>query len=99
MRSGGCRSGRATTWRSRRTAPAAGSQRARAAASAQMDQLLFGETFEVIAEEGGSFWGQARRDGYVGFVAAGALAPLAPEPTHRIAAIRTYAFAEPSIKT
>ena len=44
-------------------------------------------------------WGQARRDGYVGFVAASALQPRPPEPTHRIAAIRTYAFAEPSIKT
>jgi cell wall-associated NlpC family hydrolase len=79
--------------------PAAGIHRAPDPAAEQMDQLLFGEAFEVVEEEGGFFWGQARRDGYVGFVAAGALAPLAPEPTHRIAAIRTYAFAEPSIKT
>ena len=33
-----------------------------------MDQLLFGEAFEVIEEEGAYVWGQARRDGYVGFV-------------------------------
>ena len=79
--------------------PAAGVHRAPDAASEQMDQLLFGETFEVIEEEGGYFWGQARRDGYVGFVAASALSAPAPEPTHRVAAIRTYAFAEPSIKT
>jgi cell wall-associated NlpC family hydrolase len=79
--------------------PAAGVHRAPDAASEQMDQLLFGETFEVIEEEGGYFWGQARRDGYVGFVAASALTAPAPEPTHRVAAIRTYAFAEPSIKT
>jgi cell wall-associated NlpC family hydrolase len=79
--------------------PAAGVHRAPDAASEQMDQLLFGETFEVIEEEGGYFWGQARRDGYVGFVAASALTTPAPEPTHRVAAIRTYAFAEPSIKT
>jgi cell wall-associated NlpC family hydrolase len=78
--------------------PAAGVQRAPDLASEQMDQLLFGEIFEVIEEEGGFFWGQARRDGYVGFVAAAALGPRAPEPTHRIAAVRTYAFAEPSIK-
>jgi cell wall-associated NlpC family hydrolase len=64
---------------------------------------LFGETFEVIEEEGAFLWGQAARDGYVGFVAASALsssesgAPL-PEPTHRISAVRTYAFAEASIK-
>ena len=79
--------------------PAAGIHRAPDAASEQMDQLLFGETFEVIEEEGAYFWGQARRDGYVGFVAASALTAPAPEPTHRVAAIRTYAFAEPSIKT
>nr|MEA2798420.1 hypothetical protein [Phenylobacterium sp.] len=79
--------------------PAAGVHRAPDAASEQMDQLLFGETFEVIEEEGGYFWGQARRDGYVGFVAASALTAPPPEPTHRVAAIRTYAFAEPSIKS
>ncbi len=81
------------------TAPATGIHRAPDAASEQMDQLLFGETFEVIEEEGAFVWGQARRDGYVGFVAASALKPLPPEPTHRISAIRTYAFAGPSIKT
>jgi cell wall-associated NlpC family hydrolase len=81
------------------TAPATGIHRGPDATSEQMDQLLFGETFEVIEEEGAFVWGQARRDGYVGFVAASALKPLPPEPTHRISAIRTYAFAGPSIKT
>jgi cell wall-associated NlpC family hydrolase len=80
-------------------APAAGIHRTPDVASEQMDQLLFGEAFEVIEEEGAFFWGQAVRDGYVGFVAASALAAPAPEPTHRIAAVRTYAFAEPSIKS
>ena len=80
-------------------APAAGIHRSPDLGSEQMDQLLFGETFEVIEEEGGFLWGQAPRDGYVGFVAAQALAAPAPEPTHRIAAVRTYAFAEPSIKS
>jgi len=64
-----------------------------------MDQLLFGEIFEVIEEEGKFLWGQARRDGYVGFVEAGALARVEADPTHQIAALRTYAFAGPSIKT
>jgi len=80
-------------------APAAGIHRSPDAASEQMDQLLFGEVFEVIEEEGSFLWGQARRDGYVGFVAAGALARVEAEPTHRISALRTYAFAGPSIKT
>ena len=80
--------------------PAAGVHREPDAASEQMDQLLFGEVFDVLEEEAGGFlWGQARRDGYVGFVAAAGLAPAGPAPTHRVAAIRTYAFAEPSIKS
>ena len=48
---------------------------------------------------GAFVFGQASRDGYVGFVEAAALSPRGPAPTHRIAAIRTYAFAEPSIKS
>ncbi|HEX3701191.1 MAG TPA: NlpC/P60 family protein [Phenylobacterium sp.] len=78
---------------------AAGLHRAAEAGSEQMDQLLFGEPFEVLEEEAaGWVWGQARRDGYVGFVQASALAPAGPAPTHRVAALRTYAFEGPSIK-
>lgn len=80
-------------------APAAAIRRAPDAASEQMDQLLFGEVFEAIEEEGAFLWGQARRDGYVGFVEAAALAPIGASPTHRVSALRTYAFAEPSIKS
>jgi cell wall-associated NlpC family hydrolase len=39
------------------------------------------------------------RDGYVGYVEAAALQPAGPHADHRIAAIRTYAFAEASIKS
>ena len=80
-------------------APAAGIHRAADATSEQMDQLLFGETFEVLEDEAnGWVWGQARRDGYVGFVEASRLSAPGLTPTHRIAASRTYAFEEPSIK-
>ena len=79
--------------------PAAAVRRAPDATSEQMEQLLFGEAFEAVEEEGAFVWGQARRDGYVGFVEATALAPAGEAPTHRISAIRTYAFAEPSIKS
>lgn len=65
----------------------------------QMDQVLFGERFEVLEEEGAWVFGQAARDGYVGFVEAAALQPAGAMPTHRVSAIRTYAFAEASIKT
>jgi len=80
-------------------APAAAIRRAPDAASEQMDQLLFGEAFDAVEEEGAFLLGQARRDGYVGYVEAAALAPHVGAPTHRISAIRTYAFAEPSIKS
>jgi cell wall-associated NlpC family hydrolase len=65
----------------------------------QMDQILFGERFEVLEEEGAWRFGQAARDGYVGFVEAAALQPAGPMPTHRVAALRTYAFAGASIKS
>jgi cell wall-associated NlpC family hydrolase len=79
--------------------PAAGVHRAPDRGSEQMDQLLFGEVFEVLEEEGLFLFGQARRDGYMGYVEAAGLAAPGPAPTHRIAAIRSYAFAEPSIKS
>ncbi len=65
----------------------------------QWDQLLFGETFDVLETAGEVCWGQARRDGYVGFVARQDLAPLAPAPTHRVSTLRTYGFAQPNIKS
>jgi len=69
------------------------------ASSEQMDQILFGERLEVLEEDGAWLFGQAARDGYVGFVEAAALQPAGPMPTHRVSALRTYAFAEASIKS
>lgn len=80
-------------------APAAAVRRAPSADSEQMDQLLFGEGFDVLDEQGGYAWGQARRDGYVGFVESAALKPADGAPNMKVSAVRTYAFAEPSIKT
>ncbi|MDO8800499.1 NlpC/P60 family protein [Phenylobacterium sp.] len=79
--------------------PAAPLRAAPDANAEQVDQVLFGETFEVLEEAQGFCWGQARRDGYVGYVARADLGPLAPAPTHRVSAIRTYAFREASIKS
>lgn len=76
-------------------APTAAVRKAPRADAEQVDQLLFGEAFEALEEEDGYVWGQSRRDGYVGFVEASALAPPGPAPTFRVAAIRTYALAEP----
>jgi len=80
-------------------APATAIRAAADANSEQMDQILFGERFEVLEEEGAWVFGQAARDGYVGFVEAAALAPAGAMPTHRVSALRTYAFADASIKS
>lgn len=79
-------------------APAAAIRKAPAPDAEQVDQLLYGERFDVLTEADGFAWGQAARDGYVGHVALGDLAPAGEPPTHRVAALRTYAFAAPSIK-
>lgn len=67
--------------------------------SGWVDELLHGERFEAIGAGGDYLWGQARRDGYVGFVEAALLGPLVEPPTHRVSAIRAYAFAEPSVRS
>ncbi len=85
--------------RLRLAAPNAAIRRAPDAASEQVDQLIHGEDFDVLERRGDFWWGQARRDGYVGFVEAAALAEPGPPPTHWVKALRTFAFAEPSIKT
>jgi cell wall-associated NlpC family hydrolase len=65
----------------------------------QWDQLLFGELFRVLDVKDGFAWGQAARDGYVGFVAEDDLAAPGEAATHQVAVPRTYAFAEPNIKS
>lgn len=80
-------------------APSAGLRRAPDAAAEQLDQLLFGEAFDVLEETGGWAWGQARRDGYVGFVRTADLAPGALPATHRVRALRAYGFSAPDIKS
>ncbi len=65
----------------------------------QVSQLIFGETFDVLDARDGYVWGQARRDGYVGWTPADALSPEMIDATHWVIAPRTFAFAGPSIKT
>jgi cell wall-associated NlpC family hydrolase len=67
--------------------------------SEQQDQLLFGEGFDVLEAQDGWSWGQAGRDGYVGFVRAEALAPCEDAPSHRIRALRTFGFSRPDLKS
>lgn len=79
--------------------PATAIRRSPAAGGEQLDQLLYGETFAVLDEVEGWAWGQARRDGYVGFVDRADLAEPRALPTHRVATLRAYVFAAPDIKS
>ena len=68
-------------------------------AAEQDDQLLLGERFDVLDAADGYALGQIRRTGYVGYVLEAALAPAPDEaPTHRIASLRAFAYAEPDFK-
>ncbi len=61
-------------------------------------ELLFGAGFDVLEEAGGLAWGQAVRDGYVGFVPAEGLgAPAAA--THRVRARTSNLYPAADLKT
>ncbi len=64
----------------------------------QASQLLFGETFTVYDEADGWAWGQCGTDGYVGYVRAAALSPDIAPPSHHVAALRSFLYAEPALK-
>ena len=79
-------------------AAAAAVRREPDASAEQLDQLLFGETFRVLETGRGWGWGQAVRDGYVGHVQLADLRPGVIAATHRVSALRAYAFSRPDIK-
>ena len=62
-------------------------------------QALKGERVTVYDRSGeGWAWGQLEMDGYVGWLPDAALARPTTAPTHKVTAIRTFAFPGPSIK-
>jgi cell wall-associated NlpC family hydrolase len=62
-------------------------------------QALKGERVTVYDRNGEGFaWGQLNSDGYVGWLPDRALAKPGAAPTHKVSAIRTFAFPGPSIK-
>ncbi len=64
-----------------------------------LTQALMGERVTIYDRDGEGFaWGQLNSDGYVGWLPDRALAKPAAAPTHRITALRTFAFPGPSIK-
>lgn len=69
------------------------------AGAEQWDQLLLGERFKVIERKHDFFWGQALRDGYVGYVPVSAFKRDWYLPTHYVSTLRTYVFAGPNLKS
>jgi hypothetical protein len=69
-----------------------------------MTQALKGERVTIYDRNGqdhngeGWAWGQLQGDGYVGWLPDVALGKPGPAPTHRVSALRTFAFPGPSIK-
>jgi hypothetical protein len=62
-------------------------------------QALKGERAIIYDRNGeGWAWGQLNSDGYVGWFADRALVKPGARPTHKITALRTFAFPGPSIK-
>jgi cell wall-associated NlpC family hydrolase len=67
---------------------------------APLDSELFrGEAVTVFEETiEGWAWVRNETDGYVGYISSDALSPAAPEPTHRISALRSFIYPGPDMK-
>jgi len=74
-------------------------RRAPSSDAEMMTQALKGERAMIYERNGeGWVWGQLNNDGYVGWLPDQALAKPASPPTHKVTALRTFAFGGPSIK-
>ncbi|HIG20942.1 MAG TPA: peptidoglycan endopeptidase [Henriciella sp.] len=62
-------------------------------------QALHGETVILFGEEGEFGLVQMERDRYVGWTLMDALSAPVSEPTHRVSALRTYAYSQPHLKS
>ena len=64
-----------------------------------LTQALRGERVTIYDRNGEGFaWGQLNSDGYVGWIPDAALAKPTATPTHKVTALRTFAFPGPSFK-
>jgi cell wall-associated NlpC family hydrolase len=68
-------------------------------ASLRETEALHGETVRVFERTGGWAWVQLESDGYVGYVAETGIAAGVSPATHRVAALGTYLYARPDIKS
>jgi cell wall-associated NlpC family hydrolase len=62
-------------------------------------ELLYGERFTVYEDKAGWVWGQAARDGYVGYTPSSSLGDAGPPADHRIIALSTPLLRHASLKT
>src|SRR3981189_1104407 len=64
-----------------------------------LTQALKGERVTIYDRNGEGFaWGQLDSEGYGGWIADAALGKPAAAPTHKVTALRTFAFPAASIK-
>lgn len=61
-------------------------------------EALMGELVTVYDVREGWAWGQLHGDGYVGYLQSTGLAEPGEEPTHKVAAIRTFVYGGPNLK-
>lgn len=62
-------------------------------------EALLGELVTVFDESEGWAWAQLARDDHVGYMPSDGLSRIIVEPTHKIAALRTYVFPAPDLKS
>ncbi len=67
--------------------------------SALCSQLLYGEHFTAYEIRDGWAWGQAARDGYVGYCRADSLSPDFFPSTHHVTNLCSHIYPEPDIKS
>lgn len=77
----------------------AGVHREPRADAMQTTQALMGEPVRVFEEHAGWAWCQLERDGYVGYLPAGALSAAISAPTHRVCVPSTFMFPKADIKS
>ena len=53
----------------------------------RIDQMVYGEAFDVLHRQDDRAWGRARRDGIVGWIALDRLSPGAPLATRRVSSV------------
>lgn len=68
------------------------------AGAEQATQALHGERVTIYDRRDGWAWGQLAADSYVGWLPEPALAAPRAAPSHKVSALRTFAFPGPSIK-